>query len=290
MIESFTVSVNGREETASGDETILDLLRRLGIETPTLCQHDALAPAAACRACVVELKGSRVLAAACQRRLEPGMEIRTDTDRVESARRGVFELLLGQGDTAFGPALLKGALSLGASADTYTGERYLPGMRDDNDLFVRDYDRCILCMRCIEACGPEVQNAFALALSGRGFDTGIAAGFGDALPASACVFCGNCVAVCPTGALMDRREYVLRKEHDWEPEEQEIVQTTCSYCGVGCQLELHIDRSKNEIVQITSPFGDRTSQGFLCVKGRYGYSFVTAGSGEGTGQKAPHGS
>lgn len=278
--EAFTVLVNGREHRSSADETILDLLRRLGIETPTLCQHDELSPAAACRACVVELKGSRVLAAACQRKLEPGMEIHTDTERVARARRGVFELLMGQGDTSMATDLVAQGRALGAEADTYAGERYLPGLRDDNALFVRDYDKCILCMRCIEACGPDVQNAFALALSGRGFDTGITAGFGEALPASACVFCGNCVAVCPTGALMDRREYVLRQENAWDPERHETVQTTCSYCGVGCQLELHVDPSRNEIVKVTAPFADDTTHGFLCVKGRYGNSFVAARSKE----------
>ena len=277
MGEAFTILIDGQETVARPGEALLDVLRRHGADTPTLCQHEHLTPAKACRACVVELKGSRALVASCERRAEPGMEIRTDTERVANTRRGVFELLLSQNDVSTAPALVHQAERLGADPGRYRGQRYEKGSHDDNQLYVRDYDKCILCYRCVEACGPDVQNTFALTVAGRGFDAGIAAGYGETLPGSACVFCGNCVAVCPTGALMDRREHELRQAGRWDESRYDVVQTTCSYCGVGCQLALHVDRQTNEIVKVTSPEDHSITQGFLCVKGRYGYSFVQAG-------------
>ena len=277
MADAFEIAIDGRAAVARAGETILDVLRREGVTTPTLCTHDQLTPAKACRACVVELAGSRALVASCERRVEPGMQVRTDSARVQDARRGVFELLLSQNDVTTAPALVRQAEDLGAQADRYGGERYAKGLLDDNQLYVRDYDKCILCYRCVEACGPDVQNTFALTVAGRGFEAGIAAGFGESLPDSACVFCGNCVAVCPTGALMDRREHALRQSGRWQEDRYDVVQTTCSYCGVGCQLDLHVDRESNEIVKVTSPEAHTITHGFLCVKGRYGYSFVEAG-------------
>ncbi len=276
MQDTFAILIDGKEAAAHAGETILDALRRAQVDTPTLCTHEHLTPAKACRACVVELKGSRALVASCERKVEPGMELRTDSRRVLEARRGVFELLLSQNDVSAAPALVLQAERAGADRERYRGQRYDRGLHDDNELYVRDYDKCILCYRCVEACGPDVQNTFALTVAGRGFSAGIAAGYGESLPDSACVFCGNCVAVCPTGALMDKREHTLRAEGRWDESRYDVVQTTCSYCGVGCQLELHVDRRSNQIVKVTSPGDHSITQGFLCVKGRYGYSFVEA--------------
>lgn len=277
MADGFEILIDGDRTIAHEGETLLEVLRRAQVETPTLCQHDHLTPAKACRACVVELKGSRALVASCERRAEPGMEIRTDSERVQSARVGVFELLLSQNDVSTAPDFAAQAERLGADPGRYRGERYEKGFFDDNELYVRDYDKCILCYRCVEACGPDVQNTFALSVAGRGFDASIAAGFGDSLTDSACVFCGNCVTVCPTGALMDRREHGMRAEGRWDESRYDTVQTTCSYCGVGCQLEMHVDREQNQIVKVTSPGDHPITNGFLCVKGRYGYTYVEAG-------------
>ncbi|EQD27105.1 NADH dehydrogenase I chain G, partial [mine drainage metagenome] len=153
--------------TAREGETILQVLRREKVETPTLCFHDNLTPAKACRACVVELKNSRALVASCERKAEAGMEIQTESERVQNARRGVFELLLSQNNTDTAPSLLAQAKSLGADPDHYKGQRYEHGFHDDNQLYVRDYDKCILCYRCVEACGVDAQNTFALTVAGR---------------------------------------------------------------------------------------------------------------------------
>ncbi|MBV8068251.1 MAG: 4Fe-4S binding protein, partial [Candidatus Eremiobacteraeota bacterium] len=142
----------------------------------------------------------------------------------------------------------------------------------DNNLYVRDYAKCILCYKCVEACGTDAQNTFAIAVAARGFDARISTEFDVALPDSACVYCGNCIGVCPTGALMFTSEFQLRKEGRWNEAEQTRTDTICSYCGVGCTLTLHVQ--ENEIVKVTSPVESHVTSGHLCVKGRFGYQYV----------------
>jgi len=166
----------------------------------------------------------------------------------------------------------------------------------DNDLYVRDYGKCILCYKCVEGCGTDYQNTFAIAVAGRGFDARISTEFAVELPQSACVYCGNCIAVCPTGALMFKSEFDRREAGTWDESKQTQVSTICPYCGVGCTLELHVQ--DNEIVRVTSPLDHDITRGNLCIKGRFGWRFVQnrglqpigpaggAGNGQGGGPKA----
>jgi len=142
----------------------------------------------------------------------------------------------------------------------------------DNDLYVRDYSKCILCYKCVEACGVDHQNTFAIAVAGRGFDAHISTELDVALPDSACVYCGNCIAVCPTGALMAKSEYDLREAGTWDESRQSQVDTVCPYCGVGCNLTLHVQ--DDAIVNVTSPDDHDVTRGNLCIKGRFGYRYV----------------
>jgi predicted molibdopterin-dependent oxidoreductase YjgC len=142
----------------------------------------------------------------------------------------------------------------------------------DNDTYVRDYSRCILCYKCVEACGEDAQNTFAIAVAGRGFDTRISTEYDVTLPGSACVYCGNCIGVCPTGALMPASEYNMRRDGTWDESAQSVTTTICPYCGVGCNLELHVQ--DNRIVKVTSPLDHDVGYGHLCVKGRFGFEFV----------------
>ena len=121
----------------------------------------------------------------------------------------------------------------------------------DNELYVRDYSKCILCYKCVDACGEQYQNSFAIHVAGRGFDARISTEYVAELPESACVYCGNCIAVCPTGALMFLSEHELREAGNWREDEQTVTTTICPYCGVGCNLELHVQ--DNTIVKVTSP-------------------------------------
>jgi predicted molibdopterin-dependent oxidoreductase YjgC len=142
----------------------------------------------------------------------------------------------------------------------------------DNDLYIRDYAKCVLCYKCVEACGVDHQNTFAIAVAGRGFGAHISTEFTVALPDSACVYCGNCIAVCPTGALMTSREYELRKNGAWDESRHVTTNTICPYCGVGCTLTLHVQ--DGEIVKATSPLDNTITAGNLCIKGRFGWRFV----------------
>jgi predicted molibdopterin-dependent oxidoreductase YjgC len=144
----------------------------------------------------------------------------------------------------------------------------------DNDLYVRDYSRCILCYKCVEACGVDAQNTFAIAVAGRGFDARISTEYAVPLTESACVYCGNCIAVCPTDALMAKSEFDMRRDGTWNEETQTVTRTICPYCGVGCNLELHVQ--DNRILKVTSPLDHDVTNGHLCVKGRFGFEFVNS--------------
>ena len=124
----------------------------------------------------------------------------------------------------------------------------------------------------MEACGTDAQNTFAIAVAGRGFDAHIATEYEVPLPDSACVYCGNCIGVCPTGALMFKSEHDLRAADAWDEAAQTVTRTICPYCGVGCNLDLHVQ--DNEIVKVTSPMDHSVTSGHLCIKGRFGWQFV----------------
>jgi predicted molibdopterin-dependent oxidoreductase YjgC len=255
--------------------TILEACRERGIDTPTLCYLENLTPVNVCRVCVVEVEGSRVLAPACSRRVEAGMQIKTDSERVRVSRRMVLELLASSVDLSLvSDDVERWIREYGADPDRYgqTRETVAQPVKVDNDLYVRDYSRCILCYKCVEACGTDAQNTFAIAVAGRGFDAGISTEMEVPLPESACVYCGNCIGVCPTGALMFKSEHDMREAGTWDGSAQTITDTICPYCGVGCTLELHVQ--ENSIVKVTSPLDHSITSGHLCIKGRFGFQFV----------------
>jgi predicted molibdopterin-dependent oxidoreductase YjgC len=292
------LEIDGEAVRAREGETILDACRRGGLDIPTLCYGETLTPVNACRVCMVEVEGSRVLVPSCARKVEEGMVIRTASERVRHSRKMVLEFLGSSVDLSTTPNVDGWLDEYGARPERY-GPPAPPaaaGVRDharaghhhagdgqtaatvaqpvkvDNDLYVRDYSKCILCYKCVEGCGSDWQNTFAIAVAGRGFDARIATEFAVPLPDSACVYCGNCIAVCPTGALMFRSEHELREAGEWKPDEQAVTQTICPYCGVGCNLELHVQ--DNAIVKVTSPDDHDVTRGNLCIKGRFGYQHV----------------
>ena len=158
----------------------------------------------------------------------------------------------------------------------------------DNNLYVRDYAKCILCYKCVDACGEEAQNTFAIGVAGRGFDARISTEYAVPLNESACVYCGNCIGVCPTGALMFTSEHEMREAGTWDESVQNVVETICPYCGVGCELELHVQ--DNEIVKVTSAWDNDVTNGHLCIKGRFGFAFVQARKGDDPAAKKRAGS
>ncbi len=268
------ITVDGTAVGVPAGSTILDACTAAGVDTPTLCFLESLTPVNACRVCVVELEGSRVLVPACARRVEPGMVIRTDSQRVRHSRKMVLEFLASSVDLSTAPDAQHFCERYGADATRYgeAPETVAQPVKVDNALYVRDYAKCILCYKCVEACGVDAQNTFAIAVAGRGFEAHISTEYDVALPESACVYCGNCIGVCPTGALMFSSEHEMRGSGEWKEEQQVKTDTICSYCGVGCTLTLHVQ--DNEIVKVTSPIENAVTSGHLCIKGRFGYTYV----------------
>lgn len=294
------LEVDGASVRVPEGATILDACREQGIDTPTMCYADNLTPVNACRVCMVEVEGARVLVPACSRTVEEGMVVRTDTDRVRHSRKLVMEFLDSSVDTSLASAdWHRWAAEYGAEPDRYgarmealpadvrdasepghhhepedptVAEGVFQPVKVDNELYVRDYSRCVLCYKCVEACGIDAQNTFAIAVAGRGFDARISTEYAVGLDESACVYCGNCIGVCPTGALMFSSEHEMRESGTWDEAEQSVTNTICPYCGVGCELEVHVQ--DNEIVKVTSPSDHSITSGHLCIKGRFGFAYV----------------
>jgi predicted molibdopterin-dependent oxidoreductase YjgC len=302
---AISLSIDGREVQVPAGSTILDACKALGVDVPTLCYLESLTPVNVCRVCVVEVAGARVLAPACSRKVEAGMDVQTNSERVRHSRKMVLEFLGSSVDVSLaGPHEPDG--SLAATMREYGADpaRYGPaespaaaGVRDgtspghhheaeggpsaatvgqpvkvDNNLYVRDYSKCILCYKCVEACGDDAQNTFAIAVAGRGFDARISTEWAAPLPESACVYCGNCIGVCPTGALMFKSEHDMRAEGTWDESAQNKTDTICPYCGVGCAVTVHVQ--DDAIVKVTSPMDSTVTEGHLCIKGRFGFEFT----------------
>lgn len=279
MTDRVEFVLDGDPVSTPSGRTILEACRDVGIPIPTICELETLTPANVCRLCVVEVDQSRALVPACSRQVEPDMAIQTDSPRVRTSRRMVLELLASSVDLdRSDPDLAQLAEDLGARPARHQGDGVNPAVRvdepvrRDDELYVRDYDRCVLCYKCVEACGEDAQHTFAISVAGRGFEARISTEFDVALPESACVYCGNCVDVCPTGALAFTPEFDLRNAGAWRPDTQEVTTTVCPYCGVGCNLEIRVQ--DDAIVGVTSPRAHEITSGNLCVKGRFGYQFV----------------
>jgi predicted molibdopterin-dependent oxidoreductase YjgC len=295
---TVSLTIDDAQVEVPEGSTVLDACAQRGIDTPTLCYGDTLQPVNACRVCVVELEGARTLVPACSRVAEDGMVVRTDSERVRHSRKMVMEFLASSTDLSTTP-VAEGYLSryearperYGPAAppdphrdDKRTGHHEEPDgqtaatvhapAKVDNDLYVRDYSKCILCYKCVDACGEQWQNTFAITVAGRGFDARISTEYANPLPESACVYCGNCIAVCPTGALMFASEHELREAGDWDLTRQAQTDTICPYCGVGCNLTLHVQ--DNQIVKVSSPDDHDITRGNLCIKGRFGFQHVAA--------------
>jgi predicted molibdopterin-dependent oxidoreductase YjgC len=299
------LTIDGRRLSVPEGTTILAACREIGVEIPTLCFLDTLHPVNACRICVVEVEGARVLVPACSRAADEGMVVHANSPRVKHSRKLVLEMLASSVDLSTTPQVAEWIMEYGAAPERFgppappaaagTRSAAIPGHHAppdpafaatvaeppviDNELYVRDYAKCILCYKCVEACGPDHQNTFAIAVAGRGFDAHISTEFAAPLPESACVYCGNCIAVCPTGALMATTEFDRRAAGTWDEARQTTTDTICPYCGVGCTLRLHVDNG--EILKATSPLENVITQGNLCIKGRFGWRFVQPAPSDG---------
>ncbi len=299
MTEQNMMLINGNEFTFESGETILEVAQRNSIDIPTLCHLKGATPTGACRICVVEVEGARSLVASCAAPAASNMVVRTESAKVIASRRMVIQLLLSSGNhncavsgaagnnwTEFQLKSLQtentaelcpvwGDCKLQDLAFRYqvNGERFIPTetpheMETVNPFIVRDFSRCIQCGRCVQACN-EVQVNQAIHYGYRGAATKIIAACDRAYKDSDCVFCGECVQTCPVGALVEKdARYRVR------PWEAQKVRTTCSYCGVGCQIYLHVIDGK--VVKVTGVEEFGPNYGSLCVKGRFGFDFINS--------------
>nr|WP_322807165.1 formate dehydrogenase subunit alpha [Thermanaerothrix sp.] len=269
-----TVMIDGKKLEVPEGMTVLEAAAQAGITIPTLCYHKDLSPHGGCRLCVVEVKGARTPLASCTLPVSEGMEVTTESPALRESRRTILQLLLSTYHDA-GYASRDGrfnelehwarAYDLDPASLMAKAPRY-PINSDPNPFVWVDLNKCILCGRCIRACA-EVQGRFVWGLAERGYETRIVAGMDETMLEARCESCGACVAYCPTGAL-DNKPSVGAGAPD------KVVTTTCAYCGVGCQFDLHVNTKENRIIRVVSNPSAPVNGMHLCVKGRYGYDYI----------------
>lgn len=211
-MSEVTLTIDGQSVTVAEEATILQAAGELGIDIPTICYHDACTANALCRLCVVEVEKQRLLQPACVTQVRAEMVVQTRSARVERSRRTILEMLDSAVDLSDAPEIQTQMAEYAVDHNRFPdAKRREPAPIDDNPMYVRDYAKCVLCWRCVQVCAEDAQYTFALTLDGRGFDTQIGTFFDQPMPATTCVFCGQCVGVCPTGALKPRREWLLEQ-------------------------------------------------------------------------------
>jgi len=272
-MEQVHLNIDGKEIVTTSDRTILEAAKEAGIRIPSLCYEQRMEPYGACRICLVEVEGARGLLPACYTTVTDGMVVHTATEDLIRLRRTILELILSDHpkdcmtcESTGNCELQDLAYEYGVKDVRFSGEEHHYETLADNPLIERDYDKCILCGRCIRIC-REVQGVGVYDFVNRGFDSVPGIPYNKPMMESPCEFCGQCVSTCPTGAIISIPS--KGKGRTWQAEK---VRTTCAYCGCGCQIDLHV--RDGEIIEVSSPVMVGPGQGNLCVKGRYGYSFV----------------
>jgi NADH dehydrogenase/NADH:ubiquinone oxidoreductase subunit G len=210
MDATITLTIDGQSITVPAGITIYKAAQQAGILIPTICFHDHCTANALCRICVVEIEGARALAPSCVTVVVEGMKVKTRSERIDRARRTILEMLASSVNLSEAPEIEAYMQEYGAHPDRFPGaERREPALIDDNPMYVRDYAKCILCWRCVQVCAGDAQYTYAINFSGRGYETQVSTFFNLSMPETTCVFCGQCVGVCPTGALKPKRQWLL---------------------------------------------------------------------------------
>lgn len=266
--------INGKAVECQPNQTILQVARANGIYIPSLCYHDKTGPAAKCRACAVEIEGTRGLQTACSVPVKEGMVVRTDSEAVKTAQKLVINLALANGhhdclacEKSGFCELQNAAYYLGIQKpEVLFGDGEARPMDCSSAFVAIDRKKCIKCGRCVSACNQNVVNR-VLNFGSRAFETEVICDENLPMGESTCVQCGECVQMCPVGALIEKKAMGVARY--WETQK---VRTTCPYCGVGCQLNLHM--KGEQIVRVTGVEEAEPNKGYLCVKGRFGYDFM----------------
>jgi len=272
-MNEISLTIDGRQVKGEEGDTILDVCKANGIYVPTLCHKDGLSDVGACRMCVVEIERERRVMPACTYPARSGLVVKTHTERLERYRRLILELILSEHEHNCLVCERNGNCELqnlvyqyGIDKISLPINKLVEPVDDSSEVILRDPNKCILCGRCVRACA-EIAGQEILSFADRGSKTIIVADLNWPLAHSGCVSCGACIQACPTGALTEK--LARFQGRSWEFRK---VQTTCPYCGVGCQIELNI--KDNRIVKIYGVEGGSDNKGNLCVKGRFGFDYV----------------
>jgi len=283
--KTVTLTIDGESVTVPAGTSVMAAAMSMGTKIPKLCATDSLEPFGSCRLCLVEIEGRRGTPSSCTTPAEDGMIVRTQSENLSGLRKGVMELYISDHPldcltcSANGDCELQdmaGAVGLrevrygyegenhvfGKTSEGYANENWLP-KDTSNPYFTYDPTKCIVCNRCVRACA-EVQGTFALTITGRGFDSRVAAGPTDFL-GSECVSCGACVQACPTATLMESKVIELG-----QPEHSKI--TTCAYCGVGCSFKAEMQGDR--VVRMVPYKDGKANEGHSCVKGRFAWGYA----------------
>lgn len=268
-------TINDKMLDARQGQTVFQAARQGGIFIPTLCYHDKVGVAGKCRVCVVEIEGMKGLQTSCSVLVKEGMVVKTKTEAVQEAQKLVVDLLLSSGthdclscQKSGKCELQTAAYYLGIERPTIRYSEPSPNFDDSSAFIYVDRNKCISCGRCIAACQNNVVNE-VLNFGYRGHGTEIVFDDDKPMGKSTCVQCGDCVQMCPVGALTEKKAFT--KARAWETK---TVRTTCPYCGVGCQLHVHV--KGDQAVRVTGVEEGSPNKGHLCVKGRFGYDFPYA--------------
>jgi len=273
VIEAFvSVTIDGQDVRVPQSGMLLDAVKAAGAALPNLCKPDDRGPLGACRTCLVEVEGAPRLAAACHTPVADGAVVHTTSERAARVRRGVLDLTIGMSEDGRGAGqAAEHARAHGLEVSSFAPRPREP--RDDSNIFFTlNMPDCILCGRCVDAC-QDTQHIGAIGINGRGETARIGAAFDSLWDDSTCTSCGQCVSQCPTGALMPTAGTPTTASHRLETED-EVVSTTCPYCGVGCGLQVH--KSDGRITWVDGEPDNGSSEGMTCVKGRFGLDFVHA--------------
>ncbi len=264
------VTINDKVIDVKPESTILEAAQKGEIYIPTLCYHKKLSPYGGCRLCIVEVEGIPRLVASCTTPVTEGMVVRTDTEQIRKVRKTIVELILSNHPQECMVCEQNGrcelqdlAYEFGLKEIRFEGEKSVHPIQNQNPLIERDYNKCILCGRCVRMC-DEIQGVGAVDFSQRGFHAKIATEYDGVL---SCEFCGNCVEVCPVGALTGKISRY--KGRSWEAKK---VKTICNYCGCGCTIMMHA--KEGQVIRVSHPEGPSVNKGCMCVKGKFGFEYI----------------
>jgi len=274
-MENIEIFIDNKKILVEKGKTILQICKENNVHIPTLCYHPELKPDGLCRLCLVEIEG-KGLVTSCTEKVYSSIKVFTNTQKVIEARKIILQLIISDHPLDCmtcekgGECLLeKYAYEYGIKKVEYEGEKSKKKQKDGTPFIIRDYEKCILCGRCVKVC-EEIVSANVIDFGYRGFKTEIISGFDQPLKNTECFFCGNCIDVCPVGAL--REINAEGKGRSWEYKK---VKTICGYCGVGCGINVYV--KNNEIIKIKGDDESPVNRGFLCIKGKFGFEYVASG-------------